>query len=156
MRLTVCLVMSLFILAGCAIKPETGVVSGVDILEYGFEVQDKNDSDSEVVLENSSNIPYKQATDYGLRFRLNGEPDGSAANLKLLWITTPDSRTTKQARSRVLTRELSMKIGGTYYMTSSTIWYGEMRRPYRTKFVIGDNDGTIYAEMSFWIVDDDD
>ncbi len=156
MRNTAWLVLAMPMLAACASNPETGVVSGVEILEFGIEVQDENSSDHGIILEKTSSIPFKKGTGFGIKYRALGEPDGSSVNLKLLWITTPKSSTTRQARSRSFMMRRSIKVGGIYYMKTSTDRDGDMRRPYREKFIIGDDDGTVYAEMDFWIVDEED
>jgi hypothetical protein len=156
MRIAIYLFLAIPMLAGCAIEPETGVVTGVEIVDFGIEIQAGDRSDTLEFFEETTRIPFKTGIRYGFRFRVLGEPDGSSAQLKLLWITTPDSRTTRRARSQLFTRKLSTQVGSVYYMTSRTSWDGDLRRPFRAKFVVGNDDGTVYAEKDFWIVESED
>lgn len=156
MRIAIYLLLAVPMLAACAIQPETGVVTGVEIVDFGIEIQAEDNPDKQAFFEETNRIAFKTGIRYGLRFRVLGEPEGSSVQLKLLWITTPDSPTTKQARSQLFTRELSTQVGKVYYMTSRTSRDGDLRRPFRAKFVVGDDDGTVYAEKDFWIVENKD
>ena len=151
--IAICVSLAISMLAGCAIKPETGVVSGVEIVDFGIEIREEDNPDKQAFFEETNRIPYQTGMRYGLRFRVLGEPIGSSVQLTLLWIDTPDSPTTKQARSDLYKRKLSTEVGKVYYMTSRTSAKDDLRRPYRAKFVVGDDDGTVYVEKDFWIVD---
>lgn len=162
MRRTILALTAMIGLAGCAGGLDKVDGLSVEILETGiFTTLDIEAAKvTDMKLEPADTVPYVVGTNYGLVFKVNGEPAGAMTNVKLQWAVTPASVTNKRNLARLQEpriRTIATGDVGLMYVTigpqSSRRAY---RRPYKDLFFITDMNGNVLARHQFTVVSSSD